>query len=204
MDYPKSDPRVGLHNGKFTDGSADGTVKPSRDTAAHANALTDEILNVIRAGKLVPDEGDVGQMAQSIQVMIAAAIAANTPNLSAYLRYNASAVLEAGFWTKPVVLTINAGVATADLAAGNVFTPAAPLSANLTLGFPAEAEGKAGMFLVVLKQDATGGRTLTLAPGYRVAGGSWSTTAGAVNLLWVTSDGSGAALDVVISQRGAG
>ena len=65
MDYPKSDPRVGLHNGKFTDGSADGTIKPSLDTAAHDNALTDEILNVIRAAGLDPEhlpESDPSKM----------------------------------------------------------------------------------------------------------------------------------------------
>lgn len=197
MDYPKSDPRVGLHNGKFTDGSADGTIKPSLDPAAWANAVTDEILHVIRAGDIAPDEGDVGQMAQSIMSMIAAKI----PNMAVYLRKDTSTVLEAGFWTEAVPLVLVGGTVTPDLAAGNVFTATA--TTNLTLAFPAGLAGRAGMMLVVITQDATGGRTLTLAPGYRVAGGSWSTTAGAVNLLWVTSDGSGAALDVVISQRGA-
>ena len=61
---------------------------------------------------------------------------------------------------------------------------------------------EAGMFLVVAKQDATGGRALTLASGYALSGGKWSTAANAVNLLWITSDGSGTALDVVIAQRG--
>ncbi len=78
MDYPKSDPRVGLHNGKFTDGSADGTIKPSLDTAAHDNALTDEILNVIKAGGLVPDEGDVSQLRQAIMALIAENVVVDT------------------------------------------------------------------------------------------------------------------------------
>lgn len=66
MDYPKSNPKVGLYNGKFTDGSADGTVKPSLDTADWANAVTDEILSVIVAGGLVPAEATRNQMATSI------------------------------------------------------------------------------------------------------------------------------------------
>lgn len=120
-----------------------------------------------------------------------------------YLRKDTSATLESGYWTKPVPLAIVGGVATPDLAAGNVFAPAAPLVASLTLAWPASLGARAGMFLLVIKQDGTGGRTLTMASGYKLAAGSWSTAANATNLLWITSDGSGAALDVVIAQRGA-
>lgn len=132
---------------------------------------------------------------------VTSAIAAAQPDMSNVLYKNVSAVLEKGFWTKPVALNAASGTVTPDLNAGNVFT--VTQSANLTLGFPADLTGKAGMFLVVVKQDATGGRTLTLASGYKLAGGSWSAKADATNLLWVTSDGSGDVLDVVIAQRGA-
>ncbi len=131
---------------------------------------------------------------------VTAAIAAAQPDMSNVLYKNVSAVLEKGFWTKPVALAVVNDAVTPDLNAGNVFT--VTLSASLTLGFPASLSGKAGMFLVVAKQDATGGRALTLAPGYALAGGRWSTAANAVNLLWCTSDGSGDVLDVVIAQRG--
>lgn len=70
MDYPKSNPKVGLHNGKFTDGSADGTVKPSLDPAEWNNAVTDEILNVIRAAGVEPNEVKVDQMAEAIALLI--------------------------------------------------------------------------------------------------------------------------------------
>lgn len=132
---------------------------------------------------------------------VTAAIVAAQPDMTNVLYKNVSAVLEKGFWTKPVALNAASGTVTPDLNAGNVFT--VTLSSSLTLGFPADLTGKAGMFLVVAKQDATGGRTLTLASGYKLAGGNWSAKADAVNLLWVTSDGSGDVLDVVIAQRGA-
>ena len=203
MDFPKSLPDVYLHDGKFTDGSADGSIPPSRDPAKWANDVTDTLLLIQVWTGEAPNEADLTQLKRAIDARIDAKVAAAAPNLSGYLRASTSAVLEAGYWTKPVVLAVAGGAATPDPGAGNVFAPAAPLSANLTLGFPTALAGKAGMFLVVLRQDATGGRTLTLASGYKLAGGSWSTAANAVNLLWVTSDGSGTALDVVIAQRGA-
>ncbi len=128
-------------------------------------------------------------------------ISAVQPDMSKVLYRDTSAVVEAGFWSKPVPLAVVGGVATPDPLAGTMFTLTA--TANFTLGFPSGMAGKAGMFMVVAKQDATGGRILTLASGYKLASGAWSTDPGAVNLLWVTSDGSGTALDVVISQRGA-
>lgn len=132
---------------------------------------------------------------------VTSAIAAAQPDMTNVLYRNVSAVVEAGFWTKPVALTVTGGVVTPDPLAGTVFT--LTLTAATTLAFPAGMTGKAGMFLVVAKQDATGGHALTLASGYALAGGEWSAAANAVNLLWVTSDGSGTALDVVIAQRGA-
>lgn len=151
-------------------------------------------------------KGAAEQLAAGANVSLATSggittISAAQPDMSKVLYRDTSAVVEAGFWSKPVPLAIVGGVATPDPLAGTVFT--LTLTANTTLGFPSGMAGKAGMFMVVAKQDATGGRTLTLAPGYKLAGGSWSTTADAVNLLWVSSDGSGSVLDVVISQRGA-
>lgn len=72
MDYPSA-PEVGLHNGKFTNGSADGTVKPSLDRAEDMNAVYDEILEVITDAGLVKDEEDLTQLRQAIDAKIAAA-----------------------------------------------------------------------------------------------------------------------------------
>jgi hypothetical protein len=142
------------------------------------------------------DDLNAAQLTEALNALIAAGLGGST-----FLRKDVSAIVEAGYWTKPVPLALVGGIATPDLAAGNVFTLTA--TASLTLAFPAALAGRAGMFLVVIAQDATGGRTLTLASGYKLAAGSWSTAANAVNLLWVTSDGTGTALDVVIAQRGA-
>lgn len=74
MDYPKSLTDVYLHGGKFTDGTADGAIEPSRDPAKWANDVTDEILEVITHGGLTPVEADTTQLRQAIAAMIAAAI----------------------------------------------------------------------------------------------------------------------------------
>ncbi len=74
MDYPKSLSDVYLYEGKFTDGTSDGVVAPSRDPAAWANAVTDEILNVIRAAGLVPEEADVTQLMQAVQALAGASV----------------------------------------------------------------------------------------------------------------------------------
>lgn len=70
MDYPKSTPNVGLHNGKFTDGTPDGSVKPSLDTAAWANAVTDSILEVQKWTGEAPKEDDITQLARGIDTRI--------------------------------------------------------------------------------------------------------------------------------------
>jgi hypothetical protein len=203
MDYPKSLPDVYLADGKFTDGTPDGTVQPSRDPAAWANAVTDSILDVQAWTGEAPAEADATQLKRAIDARIDAKVAAGAPDLAGYLHRDTADILTAGFYTTPVVLAAAGGAAQPDLDAGNVFVPAAALAADLTLNFPADVAGRAGMFLVELTQDATGGRNLTLASGYHLTGGAWSLEPDAVNILWITSDGGGAALDVVIGQRGA-
>lgn len=61
MDYP-SDPSIGLVGGKFTDGDPLGGVPASRDPSSWANGMTDELLNVITAAGLTPDEADNTQL----------------------------------------------------------------------------------------------------------------------------------------------
>lgn len=70
MDFPKSMPDIGLVNGQFVDedittGQA-GTYIPS----SWGNAVTEEILNVIEAAELVPEEGENNQLALAIEHLI--------------------------------------------------------------------------------------------------------------------------------------
>ncbi|EME69706.1 tail fiber protein [Paramagnetospirillum caucaseum] len=76
MDYPLSLTDVYLHLGKFTDGTADGSIPPSRDPARWNNDVTDELLAVIVAGGGVPDEANLHQVRDAIAAMIAEAVAA--------------------------------------------------------------------------------------------------------------------------------
>ncbi|WP_156526609.1 hypothetical protein [Cupriavidus gilardii] len=69
MDYPKSVPSVGLVNGKFVDeNAAEGTVG-SLIPSAWGNAVTDEVLNVIRAAGLEPSEDELDQLNQAIAIL---------------------------------------------------------------------------------------------------------------------------------------
>lgn len=66
MDYPKSVANVGLVDGKFVDeDTASGTVG-SLIPAEWGNAVTDEILNVIKSAGLSPDESNAGQLLAAI------------------------------------------------------------------------------------------------------------------------------------------
>ena len=69
MDYPKSVPSVGLVNGKFVDENSVNGTPGSLIPAAWGNSITDEVVNVVKASGLVPDEADPGQLLLSIQKM---------------------------------------------------------------------------------------------------------------------------------------
>ncbi len=67
MKYPVSVPGVGLVGGKFSDGDPAQGIAASLDPSSHTNAITDEIINVIVAGGLTPDEFDLTQLLKAIQ-----------------------------------------------------------------------------------------------------------------------------------------
>ncbi|MGX1173323.1 phage tail protein [Pseudomonas sp. R151218B TE3479] len=67
MDYPKSVPSAGLVNGKFVDENPLTGTPGSLIPADWGNGVTEEILNVIKAGELTPDEQKYDQLLQAIR-----------------------------------------------------------------------------------------------------------------------------------------
>jgi hypothetical protein len=66
MDYPISDEFAKLQNGKFTDGDPINNIPPSKNSAAYQNMVFDELLNVLSAAGITPDENSVNQLAAAI------------------------------------------------------------------------------------------------------------------------------------------
>lgn len=71
MDYPKSVPGVGLVDGKFIDENTTTGQVGSLIPCGWGNAVTDELLAVIQAAELAPDEHNNGQLLQAINVLLA-------------------------------------------------------------------------------------------------------------------------------------
>jgi hypothetical protein len=123
-----------------------------------------------------------------------------TSSVAGLLQSQTPAVVEAGFYSKAVPLAIVDGEVTPDLDLGTVFTVA--VDQPFTLNAPLHLENKAGMFSIVATQDETGTHAMVTDEIYHLASGAWTLTANTVNLMWITLDGSGTALDAVIAQRG--
>lgn len=67
MDFPTKVPSAGLVNGKFVDENPLTGTPGSLIPAAWGNGVTQEIVNVIKAGDLTPDESKFDQLLQAIQ-----------------------------------------------------------------------------------------------------------------------------------------
>ncbi|PYB84125.1 hypothetical protein [Pseudomonas soli] len=74
MDYPKRIPNVGLVGGKFVDENVSTGLPGSLIPSAWGNAVTDELLAVIKAAGLVPSEDNNAQLLQAIQGLAASDI----------------------------------------------------------------------------------------------------------------------------------
>lgn len=74
MDYPKRIPNIGLVGGKFADENASTGQPGSLIPAAWGNAVSDELLAVIKAAGLTPNEDNNAQLLQAIQGLAASDI----------------------------------------------------------------------------------------------------------------------------------
>ncbi|WMN19007.1 hypothetical protein QL104_06245 [Pseudomonas piscis] len=79
MDYPKSVPSAGLVNGRFVDENPLTGSPGSLIPADWGNGVTQEILNVIKAAGLVPDERKTDQLTQAIGELLDFKRLKNTP-----------------------------------------------------------------------------------------------------------------------------
>lgn len=86
MDYPKSVPSAGLVNGKFVDENPVTGSPGSLIPAQWGNSVTEEVLNVITSGGLVPEEDNNAQLLTAITKKIAAAIPSAPPAASTSVR----------------------------------------------------------------------------------------------------------------------
>jgi phage-related tail fiber protein len=74
VDYPKSVPSVGLVNGKFVDENPVTGTPGSLIPAAWGNGVTQEILNVLAAAGIVPDELKADQLSAAISKIVASGV----------------------------------------------------------------------------------------------------------------------------------
>lgn len=182
MDYPKSLPDVYLHDGKFTDGTADGSISPSRDPAKWANDVTDTLLLVQAWTGEAPNEADLTQLKRGIDARIDAAIAEiNIPetDLTPYARLGTvqdwTALQSCTVAILPDAVTIAWDLSHAQMAQVTI-------AASRTLALPTNMRAGARAELTVVHGAA--GTTLSFAPGYSgIAGLALSTGAGAVDVL---------------------
>lgn len=80
MDYPKTVLNVGLVNGKFIDEDNDTGQAGSLIPAVWGNAVTDELLAVIRAGGLEPAEDDHDQLQQALGSIVQQTLVQTLPS----------------------------------------------------------------------------------------------------------------------------
>ncbi len=71
MDYPKSIPGVGLVDGHFVDENPTTGQIGSLIPAAWGDAITQEVLNVIKAAGMVPSESNVSQLTSAVLTIAA-------------------------------------------------------------------------------------------------------------------------------------
>ncbi|KQZ80637.1 hypothetical protein [Pseudomonas sp. Root562] len=176
MDFPISVPSIGLVNGKFADEDPLGGTPGSLIPAQWGNAVTEELLAVIQAAGLAPDEEDNDQLLQAINQLLAGATPEATATVLGLVKQATQAEAEDGTDTKKsmspvrvhqaiakktaavVISTIASKVLVAnDL--GLVLADATASVMNITL--PA-ANAALGVRDVIIRRVDNGGNRLTV------------------------------------------
>lgn len=148
---------------------------PTEITAEWLNGVQEELASLVEWAGLALDRADNTQVRRALLEKFALASA-----LVAYpLQVNTWAKAQRG----AVVALVDAATITLDLSLANNFE--VTLGGNRTLGTPANAvAGQSGV--IVVKQDAVGGRALAFGQGWVSSGGvvpALSVAAGAVDFL---------------------
>lgn len=116
MDFPKSVPSAGLVDGKFVDEDALTGTPGSLIPAAWGNSITLEVLHVIEAAGLAPDEDNNAQLLAAIRLLGKQAIVLNdTGAVNAYTAVNTPALVAqpgTGYLQKVKIANANTGAST--------------------------------------------------------------------------------------------
>lgn len=104
MDYPVSDPTVGLVGGKFTDGNPAGGIPASRDPSSWANLVTDELLGLLTEAGIVPSDADNTQVLAAVIAIITKQFT-GTNQGSGFQKFPGGMILQWG--TTPITAAAN-------------------------------------------------------------------------------------------------
>lgn len=199
MDYPKSLPNAGLVGGKFVDEDSAAGTPGSLIPSEWGNAVTDEIIAVIQAAGLVPDEEDATQMSRAIRLLQrAGSYALDTGVANAYAAAYTPAVtaLVDGMVLRFKAATENTGAAT--------FSPdglAAKPIVNLKYAALSAGDIAAGGEVWLQYNASLGGGTWVNILSLGVAPASTS-TAGIVRLATATETQDGASSSLAVTPQG--
>lgn len=116
MDFPKSVPSAGLVDGKFVDEDPLAGTPGSLIPSAWGNAITLEVLSVIEAAGLTPDENNTAQLVPAIRLLGRLAnLLTDTGAVNAYAAVNSPALSvlpSSGYLQKVKIANANTGAST--------------------------------------------------------------------------------------------
>lgn len=109
MDYPASVANVGLVNGKFANENPSAGIVGSLIPAEWGNAVTDELVAIIKAANLTPSEADSAQVLTAIRILSQRGDARYAADTGTATAYKAAFKPEISTLTDGMLLYIRAG-----------------------------------------------------------------------------------------------